>query len=80
LLRGCLSKLNHWACCCGHPVFGFRELFTEVSFTQTVEAAQRVIDDQELALLVPPPADIRDLFPGTFGYRLRHAVLAGINP
>jgi hypothetical protein len=23
---------------------------------------------------------IRDLFPGTFGYRLRHAALSGINP
>jgi hypothetical protein len=26
------KKLNHWACCCGRPVFGFRGVFTEVPF------------------------------------------------
>ena len=71
------KKLAHWACCCGRPVFGFRELFTEVSFTQAVEAAQQVMEDQELALLLlSAPISIRDLWPGSFGYRLRHAVLA----
>jgi len=28
--------------------------------------------DQELALLFSAPVSIRDLFPRTFGYRLRH--------
>ena len=36
--------------------------------------------DQELALLFSAPVSIRDLFPGAFGYRLRHAALSGINP
>ena len=31
--------------------------------------------DQELALLFSAPVSIRDLFPRTFGYRLRHAAL-----
>jgi hypothetical protein len=26
------------------------------------------------------PVNIRDLFPGTFGYRLRHAAVSDINP
>ena len=46
----------------------------EVPFNAAVEAAQHLMDDQELALLMF--SAIRDLFPGTFGYRLRHAVLA----
>jgi hypothetical protein len=33
-----------------------------------------------LALLMSGPVGIRDLWPGTFGYRLRHAALSGINP
>jgi hypothetical protein len=33
-----------------------------------------------LALLMSAPVSIRDLFRGTFGYRLRHAALSGINP
>ena len=71
------KKLNHWACCCGRPVFGFRRVFTEVPFDAAVEAAQQLMDDQELALLMfSGPVAIRDLFPGTFGFRLRHAVLA----
>jgi hypothetical protein len=45
-----------------------------VPFNAAVEAAQHLMDDQELALLMF--SAIRDLFPGTFGYRLRHAVLA----
>ena len=70
------KKLTHWACCCGRPVFGFRGVFTEVPFDAAVEAAQQLMDDQELALLMfSGPVAIRDLFPGTFGYR-RHAVLA----
>ena len=75
-------KLTHWACCCGRPVFGFRGVFTHVPFTQAVEAAQQLMDDQELdvALLLSGTVPIRDLFPGTFGYRLRHAALSGINP
>jgi hypothetical protein len=72
-------KLVHWACCNGRPVFGFRGVFTEVSFSQTVEAAQQVMADHELALLMWATTDIRQLMPGTFGYRLRHAVLSGIN-
>ena len=74
------KKLTHWACCCGRPVFGFRELFTEVPFDGAVQAAQHLMEDQELALLMSAPVSIRDLFPGTFGYRLRHAVLSGISP
>jgi hypothetical protein len=72
------KKLNHWACCCGRPVFGFRGVFTEVPFTAAVEAAQQLMAAQELevALLLSGTVPIRDLFPGTFGYRLRHAVLA----
>jgi len=72
------KKLAHWACCCGRPVFGFRGVFTHVPFTQAVEAAQQLMADQELemALLLSGTVPIRDLFPGTFGYRLRHAVLA----
>jgi hypothetical protein len=62
-------------------VFGFRGVFTHVPFTQAVEAAQQLMDDQELALaLYSGPVSIRDLWPGTFGYRLRHAVLGSINP
>jgi hypothetical protein len=63
-------------------VFGFRGVFTHVPFTQAVEAAQQLMDDQELdvALLLSGTVPIRDLFPGTFGYRLRHAALSGINP
>jgi hypothetical protein len=35
------------------------------------------MDDQELALLMfSGPVNIRDLWPGSFGYRLRDAVLA----
>ena len=57
-------------------MFGFRGVFTEVPFDAAVEAAQQLMDDQELALLMfSGPVAIRDLFPGTFGYR-RHAVLA----
>ena len=74
------KKLNHWACCCGRPVFGFRELFSVVPFDGAVQAAQHLMEDQELALLMSAPVSIRDLFPGTFGYRLRHAVLSGISP
>ena len=75
------KKLTHWACCCGRPVFGFRGVFTEVPFDAAVEAAQQLMDDQELALLMfSGPVAIRDLFPGTFGYRLRHAALGSINP
>jgi hypothetical protein len=75
------KRLVHWACCCGRPVFGFRDLFTEVSFAETVRSAQLLMDDQELALLLfSGPVSIRDLFPGTFGYRLRHAALSGIDP
>jgi len=74
------ERLVHWACCSGRPVFGFRDLFTEVSFAETVKSAQLLMDDQELALLLSVPVNIRDLFPGTFGYRLRHAALSGINP
>jgi hypothetical protein len=33
-----------------------------------------------LALLMSAPVSTHDLFPGTFGYRLRHAALWGINP
>jgi hypothetical protein len=61
-------------------VFGFRDVFTEVSFTETVKAAQLLMQDQELALLLSAPVTIRDLFPGTFGYRLRHAVVGSIHP
>jgi hypothetical protein len=77
-----VKKLNHWACCCGRPVFGFRGAFTGLSFTDTVRAAKCLIDDAELDFLfvTTGPLDIRALFPGTFGYRLRHAVLSGINP
>ena len=74
------KKLTHWACCCGRPVFGFRGVFSEVSFDETVKAAQQLMDDMDLALLLSTPVSIRDLFPGTFGYRLRHAVLGSINP
>jgi hypothetical protein len=74
------KKLVHWACCGGHPVFGFRGVFTNISFTQAVEAARQLMDDMELALLLSSPVSIRDLFPGTFGYGLRHAALSGINP
>jgi hypothetical protein len=74
------KRLTHWACCSGRPVFGFRGVFTEVSFTETVKAAQLLMDDMELALLLSAPVSICDLFPGTFGYRLRHAALSGINP
>jgi hypothetical protein len=74
------KKLNHWACCCGRPVFGFRGLFTEISFTEAVKSAQALIDNQDLELLLSSPVNIRDLFPGTFGYRLRHAVVGSINP
>ena len=71
------KKLTHWACCCGRPVFGFRGVFTEVPFDAAVEAAQHLLEDQELTMLMfSGPVAIRDLFPGTFGYRLRHAVLA----
>ena len=72
------KKLTHWACCSGRPVFGFRGVFTNVSFSHAVEAAEQLMDDQELevALLLSGTVPIRDLFPGTFGYRLRHAVLA----
>jgi hypothetical protein len=67
----------HWACCCGRPVFGFRGLFTEVSFTQAVEAARQLMDDMELELaLFSGPVSIRDLWPGSFSYRLRHAALS----
>ena len=55
-------------------------MFTELSFAQTVEAARQVMDDQELALQLSAPVNIRDLFPGTFGYRLRHATLGSTNP
>jgi hypothetical protein len=73
-------KLVHWACCCGRPVFGFRGVFTHVGFTQAVEAAQQLMDDQELRLaLYSGPVRIADLWPGSFGYRLRHAALSGIN-
>jgi hypothetical protein len=52
-----------------------------VPFDAAVEAAQQLMDDQELALLMfSGPVAIRDLFPGTFGYRLRHAALSGIKP
>jgi hypothetical protein len=61
-------KLVHWACCCGRPVFGFRGVFTEVLFTAAVEAAQQLMEDQELALLMfSGPVNIRDLWPGSFG-------------
>jgi hypothetical protein len=75
-------KLTHWACCCGRPVFGFRGVFTHVPFTQAVEAAQQLMDDHEweLAVLFSAPVSTGDLFPGTFGYRLRHAALSGIDP
>jgi hypothetical protein len=73
-------KLVHWACCNGRPVFGFREVFTEVSFTETVKAARQVMADQELALLMASTTDIRQLIPGTFGYRLRRAALGSVNP
>jgi len=76
-------KLAHWVCCSGRPVFGFRGVFTNVSFSQTVEAARQVMadqTDQELALLMASTTDIRQLISGTFGYRLRHAALSGINP
>jgi len=39
-----------------------------------------VMADQELALLMASTTDIRQLISGTFGYRLRHAALSGINP
>ena len=74
------KRLNHWTCRSGRPVFGFRGVFTEVSFAETVKAAQLLMDDMELALLMSAPVSIRDLFPGAFGYRLRHAALSGINP
>jgi hypothetical protein len=76
------KKLTHWACCCGRPVFGFRGLFTKVSFDDTVEAAQQLMDDQklQLALLMSGPINVRDLFPDTFGNRLRHAAVGSINP
>jgi hypothetical protein len=75
------KKLTHWACCCGRPVFGFRGVFTEVPFDAAVEAAQHLLEDQELTMLMfSGPVAIRDLFPGTFGYRLRHAALGSINP
>jgi hypothetical protein len=58
-------------------VFGFRGVFTEVPFDAAVEAAQHLMEDQELTMLMfSGPVAIRDLFPGTFGYRLRQAVLA----
>jgi hypothetical protein len=72
-------KLVHWACCDGRPVFGFRGVFTDLTFAETVAAAKRIIDSQEL-LIASFTTDIRQLMPGTFGYRLRHAVLSGINP
>jgi len=51
-----------------------------VGFTQAVEAAQQLMDDQELRLaLYSGPVRIADLWPGSFGYRLRHAALSGIN-
>ena len=34
----------------------------------------------ETLLMFSGPVAIRDLFPGTFGYRLRHAALSGIKP
>jgi hypothetical protein len=75
------KKLAHWACCCGRPVFGFRGVFTEVPFDAAVEAAQQLMEDQEVALLMfSGPVRIRDLFPGSFGYRLRHAALSGSKP
>ena len=73
-------KLAHWVSCSGRPVFGFRGVFTNVSFSQTVEAARQVLADQELALLMASTTDIRQLISGTFGYRLRHAALGSINP
>ena len=75
------KKLTHWACCCGRPVFGFRGVFTEVPFDAAVEAAQHLLEDQELTMLMfSGPVAIRDLVPGTFGFRLRHAALGSINP
>jgi hypothetical protein len=38
------------------------------------------MDDQELALLLSAPVSIRDLFPGTFGYRLRMRRWAASTP
>ena len=57
------KRLNHWTCRSGRPVFGFRGVFTEVSFAETVKAAQLLMDDMELALLMSAPVSIRDLFP-----------------
>jgi hypothetical protein len=74
------KRLAHWACCNGRPVSGFREVFTGVTFDQTVAAAQDIIDSHELLLAFYATTDVRQLFPGTFGYRLRHAALSSINP
>jgi hypothetical protein len=40
----------------------------------------RSADGPDFSLGELSPLGIRDLFPGTFGYRLRHAVVSGINP
>ena len=61
-------------------MFGFRGVFTNVSFSQTVEAARQVLADQELALLMASTTDIRPLISGTVGYRLRHAALGASTP
>jgi hypothetical protein len=73
-------KLVHWACCNGQPVFGFRDVFTEVSFTETVEAAQLLMDDQELIAVMADPVNIRDLFPVPLTHRLVQAALSAISP
>ena len=54
------------------PLFSWRHYWESGS-----KSATGFVD---LALLLSGPVCIRDLFPGTFGYRLRHAALSGINP
>jgi|SRR6516162_3537163 hypothetical protein len=73
------KQLIHWACCNGRPVFGFRGVFTDLTFAEAVATAKRTIATQEL-LIASFTTDIRQLMPGTFAYRLRHAALGSINP
>jgi hypothetical protein len=47
---------------------------------ETVEAAQLLMEDQDLAMLLSDPVSIRNLFPVTFAHRLVHAALSGIDP
>jgi uncharacterized heparinase superfamily protein len=68
------EQLITWATRHGEPLTGGREWFTDVVYEEAITAAQHIIGGMELTLALATN-DIRNLVPGTIGYRLREAVL-----